>query len=744
MTAAAASAAKAAGAGEEEEEAALVGSRFLRWKSWTAHLLDVDELGSISRRQLCDADARAGVEAAEAAPPVEDSPVEARRWRRRHRPPRRRAQFWCAKPVSGASPEGELLKNDEGRTVVLGTGARSSGGGGLFASSNFRYGRLKFFCGQNTAVADTAQGFGVQTVAVVCGHEAYGAHGVQCESCKRFQSQLTNDEGNSVALGSDGDHQYQDYYCGELRQIPGTDGQCGPNNGRACASCVRLREAIEAVGTSEPRIDTGFSFAPRPTLNDRAMRQRPLLPPYCLPVLSEPAPISRRAATATRATAPTPLPRKDLQWTSAPAHCRRIRPAFWCARQLVGGTRADRRSAQAPRRRCSTFGRLSGQPVGSGAAHKRTRADAVVGEYVRHRQAGCGSGAAFRCPQCNFDICSVPPPRRPGRLLAIGSCSSRGGHRRAFRRQCSTFERVADQADLHAVAYTSSNQLIGLRSAFQAVSFTLVSSPSRRRARRAARRRRAAHVARMLGAAAPPGDAWVLRADLTHSRRSDTVPARRWAARSREFHCKAARWGGAAADLEPARRGGTCDTCSRNVRGSRWCGARRATGTCAPLLPGGARVRRGARRRVGVARVEQRRPAHRAALFVSLTRSSRRSPPPLPPPTSAWTTSRSTAPPPAAPRRADLIRWLKWAAGGLRRRDHPGRRRQRARLHAIRPPPASVPTASAACTQLESVGERRARRWRGRVGRRADAPAAARRHPPPARRLLDDLRARGK
>ena len=97
--------------------------------------------------------------------------------------------------------------------MVLGTGARSSGGGGLFASSNFGYGRLKFFCGQNTAVADTAQGFGVQTVAVVCGHESYGAHGVQCESCKRFQSQLTNDEGNPVALGSDGDHKYQDYYC---------------------------------------------------------------------------------------------------------------------------------------------------------------------------------------------------------------------------------------------------------------------------------------------------------------------------------------------------------------------------------------------------------------------------------------------------------------------------------------------------------------------------------------------------
>ena len=162
----------------------------------------------------------------------------------------------------------------------------------------------------------------MQTVAVVCGHEAYGAHGVQCESCKRFQSQLTNDEGNSVALGSDGNHQYQDYYCGERRQIPGTDGQCGPNNGRACASCVRLREAIEAVGASEPRIDTGFSFAPRPTLNDRAMRQRPLLPPYCLPVLSEPAPISQQSSDgdAPEATAPTPLPRKDLQWTSAHPH----------------------------------------------------------------------------------------------------------------------------------------------------------------------------------------------------------------------------------------------------------------------------------------------------------------------------------------------------------------------------------------------------------------------------------------
>ena len=143
MTAAAASAAKAAAeqAKKEEEEAALVEVEVPAVEELgLLTVLDVDELGSISCAQLCDADARAAeVAAAEAAPPAEDTPAEAPAV---EAPPPKPAaaaapSFGGAKPVSGASPEGELLKNDEGRTVVLGTGARSSGGGGLFASSNW-------------------------------------------------------------------------------------------------------------------------------------------------------------------------------------------------------------------------------------------------------------------------------------------------------------------------------------------------------------------------------------------------------------------------------------------------------------------------------------------------------------------------------------------------------------------------------------------------------------------------------
>ena len=143
MTAAAASAAKAAAeqAKKEEEEAALVEVEVPAVEELgLLTVLDVDELGSISCAQLCDADARArrgggrrggaaGGGHAGGGAGGGDAAAEASG--------RRRAQFGGAKPVSGASPEGELLKNDEGRTVVLGTGARSSGGGGLFASSNF-------------------------------------------------------------------------------------------------------------------------------------------------------------------------------------------------------------------------------------------------------------------------------------------------------------------------------------------------------------------------------------------------------------------------------------------------------------------------------------------------------------------------------------------------------------------------------------------------------------------------------
>ena len=387
--------------------------------------------------------------------------------------------------------------------MVLGTGARSSGVGGLFASPTLiRPTQILLW-----AEYCCATRFGVQTVAVVCGHEAYGAHGVQCESCKRFQSQLTNDEGNSVALGSDGNHQYQDYYCGERRQIPGTDGQCGPNNGRACASCVRLREAIEAVGASEPRIDTGFSFAPRPTLNDRAMRQRPLLPPYCLPGCRSRRRSRSRAPTATR-------PRRRRRRLCRARTCsgrRRTRTLSSsrascgaCARPVVPGRHAPRAGALlgAPRGAAAvpwTFG--VEQPVGSLAAHKH----ALVPMQSSANTCDIGGpgcrGSALRSSARRGATsmsarCAPPRRRRASCTWRSGSCSTRGRTivTRPSIRQCSTPLKACTPTG-RPPAISCASTISSTRSATSSsnfsstcrrVSFTLVSSPSRRRARRAA------------------------------------------------------------------------------------------------------------------------------------------------------------------------------------------------------------------------------------------------------------------
>eukprot|EP01041_Mallomonas_annulata_P001367 gene1367-2639_t len=52
--------------------------------------------------------------------------------------------------------------------------------------------------------------------------------------------QTANSEGNAVRLGGDRGCKGT-LYCGLPRDIPGTDGQCGPNNGRNCTSCRELQ-----------------------------------------------------------------------------------------------------------------------------------------------------------------------------------------------------------------------------------------------------------------------------------------------------------------------------------------------------------------------------------------------------------------------------------------------------------------------------------------------------------------------
>ena len=52
-----------------------------------------------------------------------------------------------------------------------------------------------------------------------------------------------NDEGAPVALSTQSGHTNR-YYCGRhlgRAAIPGSDGQCGPNNGPQCQSCVRFQ-----------------------------------------------------------------------------------------------------------------------------------------------------------------------------------------------------------------------------------------------------------------------------------------------------------------------------------------------------------------------------------------------------------------------------------------------------------------------------------------------------------------------
>ena len=63
-----------------------------------------------------------------------------------------------------------------------------------------------------------------------------------------------NDEGNRVALGNDvgfpGHIGSDKYYCGQTRNISGSDGRCGPTAGPQCASCRRFTSDLSASVSS--------------------------------------------------------------------------------------------------------------------------------------------------------------------------------------------------------------------------------------------------------------------------------------------------------------------------------------------------------------------------------------------------------------------------------------------------------------------------------------------------------------
>ena len=69
-----------------------------------------------------------------------------------------------------------------------------------------------------------------------------------------------NDEGAPVALSTQSGHMNR-YYCGRhlgRAAIPGSDGQCGPNNGPQCQSCVRFQArpvnppTLAPLGSTKP------------------------------------------------------------------------------------------------------------------------------------------------------------------------------------------------------------------------------------------------------------------------------------------------------------------------------------------------------------------------------------------------------------------------------------------------------------------------------------------------------------
>ena len=114
-----------------------------------------------------------------------------------------------------------MPSNDEGKTVAKGTVAENDGS-------------ARFYCGLRREIPGTDGR---------CGP----TDGNNCRSCARFTNNVvsTNDEGKTVAKGTvvefDGS---AIFYCGLRREIPGTDGRCGPTNGNNCRSCARFTNNV--------------------------------------------------------------------------------------------------------------------------------------------------------------------------------------------------------------------------------------------------------------------------------------------------------------------------------------------------------------------------------------------------------------------------------------------------------------------------------------------------------------------
>ena len=117
--------------------------------------------------------------------------------------------------------------NDEGAPVALGNdelaGTRHDG-------------RRTVYCGRRLG------GDAIPGSDGVCGPTS----GPACPSCDRFLASLVNDDGDAVSWGSNAAFS-EILYCGRYKgasAIPGSDGDCGPDDGPPCDACRRLLDAL--------------------------------------------------------------------------------------------------------------------------------------------------------------------------------------------------------------------------------------------------------------------------------------------------------------------------------------------------------------------------------------------------------------------------------------------------------------------------------------------------------------------
>ena len=57
------------------------------------------------------------------------------------------------------------------------------------------------------------------------------------------QSVQKNDAGDRVAPGRQEEFRHR-FYCSQHKDIPGSDGQCGPSNGPQCRACKRFQASV--------------------------------------------------------------------------------------------------------------------------------------------------------------------------------------------------------------------------------------------------------------------------------------------------------------------------------------------------------------------------------------------------------------------------------------------------------------------------------------------------------------------